>query len=143
MEREELVKLGRVMIQANASLETVLLALRAEGASRWDSALALREAGVSSVKQIGKFIDNSDAWADTAGERAASVDSFFELLDREAEPGGSGTVALMDRQARLTAGRRLVSLRWSWRVHQKLSPGVGVRVWLRGRVRSGRGGGFG
>ena len=49
-----------------------------------------------------------------------------------------GTVALIDRRARSTDFVAVGLARSLWRVHQKLPPRVGVRVWLRCRVRSDR-----
>lgn len=87
MKFEQLVELARVMRVAGASIESVLIALRSEGASQGSSLRALREAEGGSIGHWKAVVDSSRTWADRSESNETWRRQLLKVLDADAKPG--------------------------------------------------------
>lgn len=90
MHRSDYISLAHAMANAGAQPESILAALRLEGASQGESALALGRTGRWTVKEVKELVDASATWADHAADRAAFIEAVVDHMDSKyGKPGDS------------------------------------------------------
>lgn len=91
MDFDQLCGLGTAMRHAGASVETVLLALRAEGASQGSSLRVLRAVEGGTIGEWKSVVDGSPVWADHQASnemwRKGLIDAVDELSEGRESDG--------------------------------------------------------
>ena len=84
MDRNTHMVLAKAMLDTGAQPETVLMALRLEGASQGECVLAFfGKTGRWSVGEVKNLVDGSRTWSDHSEARAAFISQAIDFLEQE------------------------------------------------------------